>query len=139
MLKMEHKREQCYAITRQQAKKEAEKPLTNTIEEKYGTILHKRNFDLIFHIIPTENNTLRDKIINKFGITQFSNTWHYFQNYNYAIIISNQFSRHIDETTKCSTEMLGICNDKKIETIAINIDYDAYRHYFFFKNTLADI
>lgn len=113
----------------------------DTIIEKDGTILNKRNFDIIFHFIPIENDILKNKIINKFGVTTLSNKWHNFNSYHYAIIISNQFSRNenLNSTNESIKEILNICKNLKAESIAVNIDYDSIHHYFHFKTNFSDI
>lgn len=141
MLEIENKKEQCLVTTRAQAKTDLNKTSNDTIEEKNGTILHKRSFDLVFHLIPKENDILKNKIVNRFAITNFPEKWHNFKSYNYGITISNQFSRMENQrtTNNCILEMLQICKDRKSEFIAINIDYDTFHHYFFFKNLLIRI
>ena len=62
------------------------------IIEKYGTILRKKEFDLLFHLIPLENDTLKEKIMNKYGVIQFINEFRKFAVFNYARYISNQFA-----------------------------------------------
>lgn len=48
-----NKSKEIFAITRAQAKRpEPTRDLMYTVEERDGTILNKRNFDLIFHLIP---------------------------------------------------------------------------------------
>lgn len=42
------------------------------MEERDGIILNNRNFDLIFHLVPIENDILKVKLMNKFGIIRFS-------------------------------------------------------------------
>lgn len=62
MLEIDRKQNACHALTRAQAKAEIQKSVDNlnyTIEERNGTILNKRSFDLLFHIIPTENDILK--------------------------------------------------------------------------------
>lgn len=105
--------QKCFILTRGQAKRELNENLNDikhTIEERSGTILNKRNFDLIFHMIPFENDTLKNKIMNKFGITSFSQKWHNFNKIHYARTISNQFAnrQNTNETSKCVREILGI-------------------------------
>lgn len=111
-----------------------------TVEERLGTILRKRDFDYLFHLIPIENDILKNKIINKFGIIKFSDTFKKFSNYNYAIAISNQFSnkQNINNTHNCIQAILNISNDANAQTIALNIDYDNVRHYNHFKTLFLE-
>lgn len=60
MLEINKKEEQCIVTNRVQAGGKLANPSNEdgTIEERNGTILHKRGFDIDFHIIPKENDTL---------------------------------------------------------------------------------
>lgn len=143
MLKIENKKEECRILTRAQAREEMN--MSNdgifTILERDGTILKKHNFDLLFHLVPTENDVLKEKLINKFAITNFSNNWYNFKKIHYAILISNQFSFNKNEhlTDNCIKELFKICKEKNVETIAINVDYDAIRHYIYLKSVFSNI
>lgn len=132
----------CHAITRAQRAKEFEKGVKKlVVEEKDGTILTKLHFDLIFHLIPTESDTLREKISNKYGIVKFDTNFKKIQKYQYFRLISNQFSseRNKNETQKCINEILQICLDEKVTKIAINIDFDNLRHYMYFKGSIEEV
>lgn len=144
MLEIENKEKSCHVLTREQAKREIEQSKTNvycTVEEKTGTILNKRGFDILFHVLPIENDDLKEKLMNKFGVTTFRDKWHNFQRINYAIVISNQFSsrQNQNKTLECVKGMLEIAEDKGAEFIAINIDYENVRHYQYFKATVEEI
>lgn len=144
ILEINKKQENCFALTRAQARKEID-DLTNNvkyaIEEKNDTILTKRNFDLIFHFVPTENDTLKHKLINKFAFTNFPIEWHNFAKFHYVCSISNQFSNreNANVTQKRITEILDICGTENVKNIAINLDYDNLRHYLFFKTMFQEI
>lgn len=104
--------------------------------------MHKNNFDLIFHLIPHENNILRDKLTNKFGtIINTSDRWHSFHKVHHARTISNQYANvhNIDSTQKCVEEILEITRKSNAKRIAINIDYDNIRHYLHLKETFIDV
>lgn len=142
--KIEEKQNDIFAITRIQAKKDLNAGLNNagfTIDEQNGTILNKRGFDSIFHLIPIENDTLKNKIIDKFGIATFSNKWHNFNKYHYAISISNQFAnkQNANNTLKTIQEILNICDNNGLENIGINLDFDNIRHYLHLKNIFEEI
>lgn len=144
MLETNKEKTNCFAMTRAQARKEIDDLTANvkyTIEEKTGTILNKRNFDLIFHFVPKENDTLKQKLMNKFAITNFPEEWHSFAKYHYVCSISNQFShnRNANITQKRIEEILDICKDENAENIAINLDYDNLRHFMFFKTMFQEI
>lgn len=144
MLEIENKEKSCHVLTREQAKREIEQSKTNvycTVEEKTGTILNKRGFDILFHVLPIENDDLKEKLMNKFGVTTFRDEWHNFQKINYAIVISNQFSsrQNQNKTLACIKGMLEIAEDKGAEFIAINIDYENVRHYQYFKTTIEEV
>lgn len=137
-------KESCYALTRAQVKKDLNQTVGTKdfiIEEKVGTLLNKKGFDLVFYIVPSENDDLKEKLMNKFGTTIFKNTWHKIHDYQYAITISNQFSnkQNTFSTQNCIQEMLKITEFEVAENIAINIDYDNIRHYIYFKNLFEDI
>lgn len=140
MLAMERKTTEINALTRAQARNELDKSnnIGFTFDERDGTILNKNNFDLIFHLIPTENNALRDKLINKFGITQFSNDWTKFKNCHFAILISNQFSRtdNLKQLISCISKIYDISQNST--SIAINVDFDNIRHYICLKNQFRE-
>lgn len=143
ILEIEKQSEKCFALTRAQARKELEHTTNdgkNIIEEKNGTILNKRSFDLIFHFIPEENDELQTKLMNKFGLINFPKNWHNFNNYHYLCKTSNQFS-HIQNTHNIQnliTSLLKICKEKHAENIAINVDYENLRHYIFLKNLIQN-
>lgn len=111
------------------------------IDEKDGTILSSRNYDLVFHLVPLETNTLKNKLINKFGISKISNEWKIHNKNHYMREISNQFSsrQNADNTITCINEILRICGERNAKTIAVNIDFDNIRHYYFFKKSWQDI
>lgn len=138
MLDINKEEKQCHVLTRNQARNELNKPPNDTdfiIEERNGTVLNKRGFDLIFHLVPLENDTLKNKIMNKFGTTVFDKYFKKINNYNYVCLISNQFSHREKcySTYNCITEIFDICMENNAEHIAINIDFDNIRHYIFFK------
>lgn len=112
-----------------------------SIEERDGTILRKGNFDLIFHLIPRENDILKTKLIDKFGIIQFSNVFQRFHKHHFARLISNQFasSQNSSDTIECIKHILRICNDSGADNIALNVDYDNIRHYIYFTTTFKEI
>lgn len=144
MLEIENKKKSCHVLTRAQAKQEIDQSNTSmycTIEEKMGTILQKRGFDLLFHILPTENDDLKEKLMNKFGIAMFRSEWHGFHRIHYAITISNQFSnkQNQNKTIECVKGILKIAEDKGAEFIAINVDYENVRHYQYFKKTVEEV
>lgn len=142
-LEIEGGKQEINTLTRAQAKRELEKAPSDgtTIEERDGTILNKRGFELIFHLIPTENEYLRNKLINKFGITNFSPQWNNFQGFHFARTISNQFSHinNINETNKCISDILEICQKKHVENIAMNVDFESIRHYIYLKQKIGEI
>lgn len=77
IVNIENKKETCLVLTRAQVKNETEKSTDNvnySIEERNGTVLNRRGFDLVFHLLPPENDTLKDKIMDKFGIIRELNT-----------------------------------------------------------------
>lgn len=102
--------------------------------------MRKRDFDYLFNLIPSGNDTLKNKIINKFGIIRFGNTFEKFGNYNYAILISYQFAnQQISQITyNCVRAIMDICIKKQAQNIALNIDYDNIRHYIYFKNLFQE-
>lgn len=120
------------------------RPTANTeqlLKEREGTILNKGNFDLLFHLIPTEHDTLKDKIVNKLGTDNFINEFRKFGGFNYIRYISNQFSsrNNAERTEECIREILKISKRKSASKIAVNIDYENIKHYFYFKNTFQQI
>lgn len=133
---------QINAITRMQARTDLERSEDKhfTIEERHGTILRMREFDALFHLIPLENDVLKDRLLSKFGKVTFTEEWYNFRPKNYAIIISNQFanaSNHF-RTVECIREALEICQRKNFSFLAINIDFDNIRHYFSLKAILTE-
>lgn len=79
--------------------------------------------------------------MDKFGIDKFSQTFHKLQNSQYHRLISNQFSgiNERNETKKCINEMMMIVINEQAQSIAINLDYDNVRHYFYFMETFKEI
>lgn len=142
-LEIENGTQKINALTRAQAKNELTQSKQNdpTFGERDGTILNKRGFDIIFHLVPTENDWLKNKLTNKFGITNFPENWHNFNHYHFLQKISNQFAHanNMANTYKCISEMREISTKKNAESMAINIDFDSIRHYFHFKNILHQI
>lgn len=136
------KAEECYVLTRAQTTKEkTEKVDKLIIEEKSGTILRKGNFDIIFHLIPIESDDLKNRIMDKYGIIKFNNTFNKIQNGQYYRLISNQFAnkQNNGETIKCINEILEICKREHGKNIAINLDYENLRHYMYFKQIFEEI
>lgn len=137
MLEIERRNGEIHALTRAQAQKEIEgaNNIGFTFEERDGTILNKNNFDLIFHLIPTENDVLKNKLVDKFGITQFPHDkWMEFRNFHHAILVSNQFS-HSDNTQITNSLILDIVEiSRGANSIAVNIDFDSLRHYIYLKS-----
>lgn len=127
---------EIFVTTRAQSKSsELVRNLRYTVDEKDGVILNKRGFDLIFHLIPEENDVLKNKLMDKFGITSFTAEWKTHKNIHYFKIISNQFANRQNEekTEDCIREIHEFCNEIEAENIAINIDCDNIRHYLHFK------
>lgn len=137
------KKQQINALTRAQANNELNNSDSKhfTVDEKNGTILNKREFDALFHLVPVENNTLKDTLTNKFGNITFSTEWYNFRPRNFTIIISNQFSSSVNEhkTIKCIRELHKICMEKNFTFIAINVDFDNIRHYLSLKGVITEI
>lgn len=136
--------EKCFVQTRGQVQKDIDKALEIPefkVEERDGTLLNKRGFDLIFYLVPSENDRLKESIMNKYGITNFTDNFHNFNRYHYVKLISNQFANrnNEDSTLKCINEISGIVLEKKARKVAINLDYDNIRHYIYFKNILEEI
>lgn len=106
-----------------------------------GTILNKGNYDLIFHLIPSENDTLKNKLMNKMGVINFSETFKKIAPNQFMITISNQFANKQNQTltTECINDVYKICGEKFAERIAVNIDYDNLRHYIFFKEYFGEV
>lgn len=141
-LEIENKKSQINALTRAQAKQNLDSSQKHfSLDERDGTILNRRGFDLLFHLIPLENDHLKNKLINKFGIANFSSQWNSFCHFHFAKVISNQFSHmnYISETNKCISDILDISQKKHVESIAINIDFDSIRHFIHLKDTLNEI
>lgn len=143
MLEIENKKQILVATRAQKAQQQNNQNdcPKYTIDEKNGTILNKRGFDLIFHLIPNENDTLKNQIMNKFGITKFSNEFHKFNNIHYCRTISNQFANrmNVNNTQKCIKNILQISEDIQATDIAINIDFDNVKHYIYFKSLFEEI
>lgn len=133
---------ECHAVvTRAKRKEEVDTKLREfVVEEKDGTILRKGHFDLLFHLIPVENDILRKRISDKYGIVKFDTDFKKIQNNQYYRLISNQFANksNTTETHKCIKEILSICQDEHANNIAINIDFDNIRHYLYFKNAFEE-
>lgn len=106
------------------------------IEEKSGTLLRKGDFNLVFFLVPIENDVLKNKLTDKFGVMNIKREFHSIGKHLHAITISNQFANAMNETnTKlCIDEIVKICSKSKANNIAVNIDYDNIRHYLYFKN-----
>ena len=102
---------------------------------------HKRGYDLIFHLIPKENDVLKNRLIDKYGIINFDEKFKKFNQFHYAKMISNQFAnrQNGNETINGINEMYSKSKQKNAERIAINIDYDNIRHYFYFKQLFIEI
>lgn len=137
-----NKAKEIFALTRAQSKQpEPTRDLMYTIDEKDGIILNKRNFDLIFHLIPEENDNLKNRLMDKFGIALFSKEWKIYSKCHYYKVISNQFANRNNEiyTVDCINEILNFCKEKNAESIAINLDYDNIRHYLHFTERFRQI
>lgn len=147
--KMEEERggkreEKCFVTTRQQARSELDQGIQNLkllIEERQGTILRKSSHDLIFHLVPLENDTLKEKLTNKFGIINFSGDWHIHNKIHFIRSISNQFgsSDNVEKTQECIEQILQKTDENKAKNIAVNIDFDNVRHYLHFKRIFLDV
>lgn len=100
----------------------------------------KKSHDLIFHLVPIENDELKNKLINKLGVTIFSSTWSNFKKIHLIRTISNQFShsQNNDNTINCIKDILKYSLEKNAKNIAINLDYDNIKHYFYFKNLFEE-
>lgn len=111
------------------------------IDEKSGTLLRKSDFDMVFHLTPIENDILKDKLMNKFGIIKINTDFCKINQNHYAISISNQFSNRNNESTlrQCINKILKICEENGAEKIAINLDYDNLKHYLFFKEVFKEV
>lgn len=112
-----------------------------TINEKEGTVLSCRKYNLVFHLIPIENNHLKNKITDRFGTITFKDNFESISRNQYAQLISNQFANKINErqTQKCIEDILKICKKEIAENIALNLDYDNLRHYLYFKEIYTNI
>lgn len=133
---------EIHAVTRAQSNREnITRDLMYTVEEKDGIILNKRNYDLIFYLIPEENDNLKIKLMDKFGITIFSKEWKIHNKSHYYKIISNQFANRQNKMSTEDTinEIFDFCKAIHAENIAINLDYDNIRHYTFFKDKYQEI
>lgn len=142
ILEIENEKQPVNALTRAQAKGNLGQSQNGfSLDERDGTILNRRGFDLIFHLIPLENDYLKNKLINKFGISNFSSQWNSFFHYHFAKTISNQFSHinNVNDTNKCISDILDISKRKHVESIAINIDFDSIRHFIHLKNVFNEI
>lgn len=107
-----------------------------SIEEKSGTLLRKGEYDLVFFLVPMENDVLKNKLTDKFGIMNIKREFHSVGKHLHAISISNQFANAINETNtkRCIDEIMRISLNSKANNIAVNIDYDNIRHYLYFRN-----
>lgn len=142
MLEHEKKREN-FVVTRNQAKNQRPQDDAEDlfVDEIDGTCFLKRHYEVIFYLVPTENDNLKNAISNALGIVNFENEFHNLRNFYYYRTISNQFAniQNQTETEKCIREMLEISNESLAEDIAIHIDFDNIRHYIYFKNLLIEI
>lgn len=138
MLDIEEKKAAFAVVTRGQ-KIKATKEFD--IEEKYGTLLRKSDYDLVFHLIPFESDTLKNKISNKFGIVAKNVTFYKVSNVHYYRMISNQFASQlaVNETKYCINDIFKIVTEEHATSIAVNVDYDSIRHYLFFKDTFKEV
>lgn len=129
------------AMTRSGATEIANENISYEIEELSGTIMNRRNYDLIFHIIPSENDTLRNRIMNKFGATKFTNEFRLTNKVHYYCQISNQFAnrQNYEITRKCVESILKISENIAANNIAVNIDFDNIRHYIVIKRLFQEI
>lgn len=116
-------------------------PLEPFVTEHDGTILNKRSFDLIFHLVPIESDELKNGLINKSGIIRFTQDWSMHRKIHHSRIISNQFSnsQNVNDTIECIKNILKYSLDNSAKNIAINIDYNNIKHYFFFKKSIEEI
>lgn len=133
--------EAARAVTRSGAKNNLDRNISYEIEEQNGTILNKRNYDLLFHIVPIENDVLKSKLMNKLGVTRFSIDLGLTNKYHYICQMSNQFAnrQNCEATRKCIESILKISENSAANSIAVNIDFDNLRHYMFFKETFSEI
>lgn len=141
MLKL-NKEQGCHAITRSRKENLVQaNDQSDCIDERDGTVLSSRNYDLIFHLVPTETDTLKNRLVNKFGISKISNEWKLHNKTHYIREISNQFSsrQNANETLIRIGEILRICEERNAKLIAVNIDFDNIRHYYYFKKSWQDI
>lgn len=127
----------CLPITRAQAKGHADK--TYIIIEKNGTILNKRGYDLIFHMIPNEKNNLQGKLEGKFGKLNITPKWTAINNDHYICKTSNRFTKITNEITTCIKDIFKICADQQAENIAINVDCNDFRDQLHIKTILGEI
>lgn len=111
------------------------------IEEKNGTIMNKRGYHLIFHLIPIEDNTLKNKIENKFNIKIPTEKWIKFNTVHYARSLPNNFAHreNANITIKTINEIAHISKTENAEEIAVNLSYNHIQHYIFFKTNFNDI
>lgn len=139
IMEIENKNDASVPINSQKAMNNSN--ININIEEKNGTILKKYNFDLIFHLVPKENDTLKNKLTNELGVINFFEKLTKINKNQFAILISNQFANihNTDNTLYCLEEIKQMCAAHSAKNIAINIDFDNIRHYLYFKQTLQDI
>lgn len=107
----------CFAITRAKALQDLnlqQKPHF-TVEEQ------KKSYDLIFHLIPNENETLKNKLMNKLGVIAFSPSWSIFKKFHFIRTISNQFShnQNLSDTQNCIKDILKYSLQNNAKNIAI--------------------
>lgn len=138
MLEIEKK--QINAVTKSPKIRLDEKP-SYPIGEQNGTIMNKRSYDLIFHLVPLENDVLKNKLMDKFAITKLTNEFRLVNTCHYIRLISNQFSntKNYNSTQDCIRNILKLSESKSAENIAINVDFDNIRHYLFFKKSYQEI
>lgn len=116
----------CFVTTRQRAQEESinnDKAAKYIIEEKNGTILNKYNYDLLFHLIPIENDELKNKLMNKFGIANFMGKWQKYGKIHYMYRTSNQFAnaRNTQKTQDCIENILKYCQENKAQNNILRI------------------
>lgn len=137
MVSIEQGKQTCCAVTRAQTKRQADK--TWTLIEKNRTILNKREYDLIFHILPTENDELRTKMEKKFGKLDPKSEWTNINDDHYVCTMSNKFTKNTNAMMTRMKEAYTICQDQTAEHIAINIDCDNFQEQLQAKIIIAEI
>lgn len=103
-------------------------------------ILIPKEYDIVFHIVIRENDILRNKLADKFGILGFSKECCKIKRSQYARLMSTQYANKLNEKElkECIELMLKNCTDNSVGKMAINVDYDDLRHYLDFKDSLVD-